>query len=225
MHPTRAGKAGSWLHFRLGRATEPRAASGRPCGYAHRPQPACCHVTRVRSGKGDSQSTTTDREANLGVSGSHLVPPGRPSSWLGHLSKISRKEWNPCQAGGRPVAVDVDPNTQKKDFFKIFQFRSRGHAGFSQPAKTAYQSRKPIENGVGKSTAHVGWFWSQTPNFEPVELLVPPLPPPDIPRLRLPFCSKNTPAKFGGCPRGGQFRVGAPAMGASCEAGVIILRI
>ena len=32
---------------------------------------------------------------------------------------------------------------------------------------------------MGKSTAHVGWFWSQTPNFEPIELLVPPLSPPD----------------------------------------------
>jgi len=119
LHPTRARKGGSWLHFRLGRATGPCAASGRPCGYAHRPQPACCHVTQVHSGKGDSQSTTTDREANLGVSGSHLVPPGRPSSWLGHLSKISGKEWNPYQARGRSVAVDVDPNTQKKNFQKF----------------------------------------------------------------------------------------------------------
>ena len=34
-----------------------------------------------------------------------------------------------------------------------------------------------------------------------------------IPRLWLAFCSKSTPAKFGRCPRGGQFRVGAPAMG------------
>ena len=150
LHPTRAGKAGSWLHFRLGRATGSRAASGRPCGYAHRPQPACCHVTQVRSGKGDSQSTSTDREANLGVSGSHLVPPGRPSSWLGHLSKISRKEWNPCQARGRSVAVDVDPNTQKKNS-EISDFDSGGHAGFSQPAKTAYQSRKSSKRRPVKS--------------------------------------------------------------------------
>jgi len=151
LHPTRAGKAGSWLDFRLGRATGPHAASGRPCGYARRPQPACCHVTRVRSGKGNSQSTATDREANPGVSGSHLVPPGRLPSWFGHLSKISRKEWNPCQAGGRSVAVDVDPNTQKRFFFKNFEFYSGGHAGFSQPAKTAYQSRKSIKHRPVKS--------------------------------------------------------------------------
>ena len=135
LHPTRAGKGGSWLHFRLGRATGPRAASGRPCGYAHRPQPACCHVTQVHSGKGDSQSTTTDREANLGVSGSHLVPPGRPSSWFGHLSKISRKEWNPCQAGGRSVAVDVDPNTQKIFLSKISYFIREVTPGSPSPRK------------------------------------------------------------------------------------------
>ena len=150
LHPTRAGKAGSWLHFRLGRATGPRAASGRPCGYARRPQPACCHETMVRSGKGNSQSTAADREANLGVSGSHLVPPGRPSSWLGHLSKISGKEWNPYQARGRSVAVDVDPNTQKKNS-EISDFDSGGHAGFSQPAKTAYQSRKSSKRRPVKS--------------------------------------------------------------------------
>ena len=53
-----------------------------------------------------------------------------------------------------------------------------GNPRCSQPAKTACQSRKPIENGVGKSTAHVGWFWSQTPNFKPIELLVPLVLPP-----------------------------------------------
>ena len=83
-----------------------------------------------------------------------------------------------CARCGRSVAVDVDPNVQKK-FSRIFQKILAGHPGCSQPTKTACQSREPIENGLGKSTAHVGWFWSQTPNFEPVELLVPPLPPPD----------------------------------------------
>ena len=163
LHPTRAGKAGSWLHFRLGRATGPRAASGRPCGYAHRPQPACCHVTQVHSGKGDSQSTTTDREANLGVSGSHLVPPGRPSSWLGHLSKISRKEWNPCQAGGRSVAVDVDPNIQF--FFQKFPIFIREvtpgspsprkpHIKVGSLANTDLLSQQACRGGFGVPWAH-----------------------------------------------------------------------
>ena len=124
-----------------------------------RPQPACCHVTQVRSGKGDSQSTATDREANLGVSGSHLVPPGRPSSWLGRLSKISRKEWNPCQAGGAVGGGRCGPKHPKKFFFKNFQFYSGGHAGFSQPAKTAYQSRKSSKHRPVKSAGLPWWFW------------------------------------------------------------------
>ena len=44
LHPTRAGKAGSQLYFRMGRATGPCVASRKPCGYAHWLQPACCHV-------------------------------------------------------------------------------------------------------------------------------------------------------------------------------------
>jgi hypothetical protein len=83
-----------------------------------------------------------------------------------------------CARRGRSVAVNVDPNVPKK-ISHIFQRKLAGHPGCSQPAQTACQSREPIENGLGKSTAHVGWFWSQTPNFEPIELLVPPLSPPD----------------------------------------------
>ena len=64
------------------------------------------------------------------------------------------------------------PKRPKKNS-RILQKKLAGHPGCSQPTKIACQSREPIENGLGKSTAHVGWFWSQTPNFEPVELLVP----------------------------------------------------
>ena len=164
MHPTRAGKAGPWLDFRLGRATGPRAASGRPCGYA---QPACCHETMVRSGKGNSQSTAADREANLGVSGSHLVPPGRPSSWFGHLSKISRKEWNPCQAGGRSVAVDVDPNTQKSFFSKISNFIREVTPGSPSPRKPHIKVGSLANTGPLSQQACRGGFgvpWAHAPS-------------------------------------------------------------
>ena len=125
----------------------------------------------VRSGKGNSQSTAADREANLGVSGSHLVPPGRPSSWFGHLSKISRKEWNPCQAGGRSVAVDVDPNTQKSFFSKIFNFIREVTPGSPSPRKphikvgslsnTAPLNQQPMGVTI---LAHFGPFWPQPDN-------------------------------------------------------------
>ena len=67
---------------------------------------------------------------------------------------------------GRAVAVDVDPNVQKK--FQIFCFESGGYPGFSQPAKTAYQSRKSIKHSPVKSTAHVGSpFWPILAHFGP----------------------------------------------------------
>ena len=90
-----------------------------------------------------------------------------------------RRKWGSLvpDVGGRWRSMWTQ--TSKKLFFKIVLNFPGGYPRCSQPAKTACQSRKPIENGVGKPTAHVGWFWSQTPNFEPIELLVPPLSPPD----------------------------------------------
>ena len=67
-----------------------------------------------------------------------------------------------CQMLARSVSVDVDPNVQKK-FREIFCFGSGGYPGFSQPAKTAYQSRKSIKHSPVKSAAHGGHhfgpFW------------------------------------------------------------------
>ena len=56
-----------------------------------------------------------------------------------------------CRTLARSVSVDVDPNVQKK-IPKIFRFVSGGYPGFSQPAKTAYQHRDSIENGLGRSS-------------------------------------------------------------------------
>ena len=56
-----------------------------------------------------------------------------------------------CRTLARSVSVDVDPNVQKKSK-KIFCFVLGGYPGFSQPAKTAYQHRDSIENGLGKSS-------------------------------------------------------------------------
>ena len=165
LHPTRAGKAGSWLDFRLGRATARATRGLRQALWLRTPAAAClCHVTMVRSGKGNSQSTAADREANLGVSGSHFVPPGRPSSWFGHLSKISRNKWSPCQARGRSVAVDVDPNTQKKKFQKFpISIREvtpgspsprKPHIKVGSLANTGPLSRQACCGGFGVPWAH-----------------------------------------------------------------------
>ena len=51
----------------------------------------------------------------------------------------------------------MDPNVQKE--FKKFQKFSGGYPRFSEPAKTAYQSRKSIKHRAVKSKAHVRWFW------------------------------------------------------------------
>ena len=58
---------------------------------------------------------------------------------------------------GQSVAVDVDPNIQKKS--KKIQYSSGGYPRFSQPAKTAYQHRDPFQHNFVKSTALVGWVW------------------------------------------------------------------
>ena len=55
---------------------------------------------------------------------------------------------------GRAVAAK-----RPKIIFKNFQFFSGGYSGFSQPAKTAYQYRDSIENGLKKSSGLYRWFW------------------------------------------------------------------
>ena len=111
------------------------------------------------------------------------------------------------------------PKRPQKKNSQFFQRKLAGHPGCSQPAKTACQSRKPIENGVGKPTAHVGWFWSQTPNFEPIELLVPPLPPPDT-AVVASFLVKKTHLQSLGRGQGGASLGSEPVAGtAQCPTG------
>ena len=61
---------------------------------------------------------------------------------------------------GRSVAVDVDPNVQKK-FENLFCFVSGGYPRFSQPAKTAYQHREWFGKSLRKSFAPMGRVWCE----------------------------------------------------------------